>query len=522
MFDVHLGTKQSSYERLRITVGCFMNEKNQDKPPVTVKAGQIQFAEACHPPLVAGEYQAAMTQFIRDPDNPDIPWNSDPYLSELVFAVDAPRFTLNPAEIDSVYPPVNEIGRFDNALPHVVFTRRTLPWERTLDGMPPKLGRAFPPWMGLLLLEEDELLILDETGQETGRSHQVKSLPVACTDQDSLLFARDESVLVPDLGQSGPGDKADPESRIRSQKWEKEKFQYQNESCLAIDLPAELFKAVAPRTDDLAYLAHARQVDTSDKEVLGINDKGWFSLVIGNRVPRADQSHCALLVSLEGCQDRLKEGWKPADGQFVRLAVLCSWKFTCKGSNDFKARMNQLNIGGPKTNESGDSKLVPDAWLHLPNEEYDDNSLAVKNIINGAYARGYTVFNHVMRQGEKTVSWYRGPLVPLNYDKPAQVQEPVANADELLRYDPDTGLFELTYAAAWQLGRLLALQNQGFALALNRARSALRAKAARLMQRAALKDTYRELELKDDDFVEDRLMDKVADDIGEKMKKAVP
>jgi hypothetical protein len=499
-----------------------MNEENHFKPPVTIKAGQIQFVEACHPPLVAGEYQVGMSQFVGDPGKPDIPWNSDPYASDLVFTVDAPRFTLNPADIHSVYPPVNEIGRFDNALPHVVFTRRTLPWERTLDGMPPQLGRAFPPWLGLLLVEEDELLIVDETGRETGRSHQIKSLPVASRQEDSLLFAVDEKMLVPDLGQTGPGDGNDGAAGVRSQKWEKDKARYAKASCLTIDLPAGLFKAVAPRLNDLPYLAHVRQVDTGDKEVLGINDKGWFSLVVGNRIPQADKSHCAMLVSLEGHQDRLKENWQPVGGQSLRLAVLGSWTFNCKGSNDFKARMQQLDMGGLNPTEARDNGKIPDAWLHLPYEAYDDRSMAVKNIVYGAYARGYTAFNHVMRQGEKTVSWYRGPLVPLNYDKPAQVQKPVANADELLRYDPDTGLLDVTYAAAWQLGRLLALQNQGFALALNRLRSALRTRAAQLMHRAELKEKYQELALKDEDLVEDRLMGKIAEGAGEKLKKVVP
>ena len=85
------------------------------------------------------------------------------------------------------------------------------------------------------------------------------------------------------------------------------------------------------------------------------------------------------------------------------------------------------------------------------------------------------------------MSWYRGPLVPLNYDKPKQIQEPVSCADELLRYDPDTGLFDVTYAVAWQLGRLLALQNHSFALALNRVRRALRAEAERQMRLAEIK-----------------------------------
>ncbi|NTW07509.1 MAG: hypothetical protein HGA29_06665, partial [Syntrophaceae bacterium] len=51
-----------------------------------------------------------------------------------------------------------------------------------------------------------------------------------------------------------------------------------------------------------------------------------------------------------------------------------------------------------------------------------------------------------------------------------------------LHYDPDTGLFDVTYAAAWQIGRLLALQNHSFALALNRARKMIRQEAERQMR----------------------------------------
>lgn len=500
-----------------------MNEENQYKPPVTVKAGQIQFVEACHPPLVAGEYQAGMHQIIKESKDATVPWNSDPYASDLVFAVDAPRFTLDPAAIHSVYPPIGETGPFDNALPHVVFTRRTLPWERTLDGKPPELGKAFPPWMGLLLLEEDELPILDENGRSTGQSHPVKSLPVAGKDTDSLLFPQDqEMILAPDLGQNGPADQNDPADTFRAKKWAKEKRQYEKESCLTIDLPADLFKAIAPRENDLPYLAHVRQVDTADKEVLGINDKGWFSLVISNRLPRADKRHSALLVSFEGYQDRLQESWKPADGQKVRLAVLGTWSFVCSGSNDFKARMDYLNFDPHRTPQQKDRKQLPDSWLHLPYEHYDDNSQDPQDIVNGAYSRGYTAFDHIMRQGEKTVSWYRGPLVPLNYKKPTQVQEPVSCADELMRYDPGTGLFDVTYAAAWQLGRLLALQNQSFGLALNRTRRALRAKAEWLMQRAELKDRYQELDLEDQDYLEDSFVKQLANGVGEELIKAVP
>jgi hypothetical protein len=172
----------------------------------------------------------------------------------------------------------------------------------------------------------------------------------------------------------------------------------------------------------------------------------------------------------------------------------------------------------------------PDAWLHLPHGPYDDKALNPQNglaldarhIVNAAYARGFTALNHVMRQGETTVSWYRGPLVPLNHDKPKKQQEPVSCADELLRYDPDTGLFDVTYAAAWQLGRLLALQNQSFALALDRARRALRARAEQLMRRRELDSRYAQLGAPDTDIIEDRLMRQIAASAADKLKNAVP
>jgi hypothetical protein len=519
-----------------------MNEKVEYQAPLTVKAGQIQFIQACHPPLVAGEYKAGMRQVIKEAEDAAVPWNSDPYLSDLVFAVDAPRFTFNTSDIHSVYPPVNSSGSFNNSLPHVVFARRTLPWERTLDGKPPEFGQAFPAWLGILLLTEDEL-----TDPATGRMREVVSLPILSKDKDSLLISNKEKVLVPDLGQDGSAGTAD--QKFRSEKWVNEKWRYEmktddgkeKELCLAIDLPADLFKAIAPRYDDLPYLAHVRQIDTGNKEVLGINDRGWFSLVTGNRLPQieakveppdepedkpegqppAGKRHHAFLVSFEGWQDRLKEDWQPADGQQVRLAVLGTWAFTCAGSNDFKAHMDLLNFDLKNPPKPAARENLPDSWLHLPYMPYDQ-SREPQNIVNAAFARGYTAFNHSMRQGEKTVSWYRGPLVPLNYDKPAQVQELVSCADELLRYDPEIGLFDVTYAAAWQLGRLLALQNQSFALALNRARKALRARAEWLMRRAELKERCTELDVQDEKFIEDSLMEKIADGTGDKIISAVP
>jgi hypothetical protein len=68
------------------------------------------------------------------------------------FSVRGERFSLDPTELLALFPPSNNNGEYVNVLPHAVFHRRTLPWERS-----PELRVDGASWLAILLFEADEV-----------------------------------------------------------------------------------------------------------------------------------------------------------------------------------------------------------------------------------------------------------------------------------------------------------------------------------------------------------------------------
>jgi len=394
-------------------------------------AGRIQFHQWCEPPLEPGDYTVDVTHAVAE-------LRDAPFTSRFKFSVAGPRFSLDPSEIYCVYPPKGQVGDFANSLPHVVFTRRTLPWERSLD---PAAGRKkgdTRPWMALLVFSASDF--------HEGACPEVKSRSI-----EELLTPKEADTIGPAFSK------------------EKDLAAYEsvNDLCNTIDIPGDLFRQVAPSIEDLAHLAHVREVNTGAKETLSFLADGWFSVVLANRFPEPRQpssaeagdpsaggdqplavENRAYLVSLEGMTDYLPRGNKETPEKNIRLAVLASWGFHCEEAFTFKASMEKLDI----------------KRLCVPGDEAKTSAGAEKQVYE-AFQRGYTALNHHLRNGEKTVSWYRGPLVPLCLRKETKYEFRPA-ADALLRYNPLDGMMDVTYAAAFQLGRLLGLQDRHFTTAL--------------------------------------------------------
>jgi hypothetical protein len=431
-----------------------MSDNGQGNGDGGVPVGDIQFYKDIIPPLDDGDYTLIATQTLSG-----LPGEPDPKIDPVTvkFSIRGPRFTLNPADIHSVFPPSGASTAYEGQLPHVVVSRKTLPWERELEGQP--LGT---PWLGLLTIDEG-----DDGGIPKLNSGAVGDLLVDAGKLPPATLGPKITMAALDAGESA------------------------DDACSYIDVPADLFAAISPRLAELPFLAHARGVNTGNKPIEGILADGIYSVLIGNRVAHASKLNGAFLVSFEGFEELLVNGTVPSGISTVRLAVLHSWTFQMSGQDPFDALMSADNSGLlaiPSTEPPTVSSTGGGQPISVGPPDDPSSSSFAKDTVSYALQSGYAALAHDLRQGDETFSWYRGPLIPyLSGLVVSKGTVPVfRTADDLLRYDPVSGLFDTSYAAAFQLGRLLALQNEAFLTSLRTYLHQVKGQALRLANRKAL------------------------------------
>src|SRR6202012_5149864 len=85
---------------------------------------------------------------------------------------------------------------------------------------------------------------------------------------------------------------------------------------------------------------------------------------------------------------------------------------------------------------------------------------------------GYLPLSYATLTSETTFAWYRWPLAPAPSQRFLAVLDPGStpapevplNSSEAMVYDPASGLFDQSYAVAFQTGRSLALADLPFAM----------------------------------------------------------
>ncbi len=389
--------------------------------------GQIRFYQATLPPLTANSYQlTAAQQVVGLGDGKPTPT----YDITQPFTVTAPRFRLPADTIQMSYPPANATGSFDAVLPNIVLRDRVLPWVRTLDGASPPPPTVPAPWMALITL----------TAQELGIPNSVQTPAPTVAGTVASLVSPGSGIYGPHLGTL-PDD-------IR------------NEPVLTLTLDLPLFQSVAPTLADLPYLAHVREVNTDHKEILGLTEDGFFAVVVGNRLLQQQQVNYQFLVSLEGLSAVLPPNASPEGYTQVRLAVLGWWRVTALQSiGNFIEIMQALPTNGGVS-------LIQSVYTPFTGGDSCPVSGPVTPTQRAAQALnlGYAPLESTMRIGEHATAWFRGPAspVPLTLDPLG----PYLRSDAAMRYDPATGIYDMSYGAAWEIGRLLALSSNAMAQSL--------------------------------------------------------
>lgn len=432
-----------------------------------VEKGMMVLYPNVRPALRAGRYEITLEQTFRTRDGNAIPDVGDVAPVTKHIDVTAPRFSMPGSEVFSVYPPPNAEGAFSTRLPQIVLKRRTLPWERKVA--PDEADDALP-WLALVVLSEGE-----------------------------ANFRRNISI-----------EEALPEEvRVRIGVTE-------SGSCDVIEVPERVIGSVFPAKEEVKLLCHVREVNISDTEYA--DQDGWVSVVISNRLPQPGISYRAYLISLEGLFDLLPENppvqediGLPLVFEAAELAnmvhvlapvtgirageisisaaslqagnvvasldpsvleavshaqssgflvhaidfsliddisintthnfpVLASWDFACEEGGDFQYLMENLDVG-----------LVGTAPKSVDPED-------VRERVSVA-PTGHSFLEHLTRRGQQVRSWYRSPLVPREVERRAA--QPFHVADQARRISED-GFEDLSEAAAFEVGRLLALSDQRF------------------------------------------------------------
>ena len=155
----------------------------------------------------------------------------------------------------------------------------------------------------------------------------------------------------------------------------------------------------------------------------------------------------------------------------LRFPVLASWSFTCTERGDFQFLAQNVSsrlIGHvPSGPETPDGAPLPPGTVRAgaPSEPPSERPLPLFT------ATGHVATAHETRRGDRETAWFRGPLVPEPVARAGARPDgryPLAHhADQLRRVTPD-GQEDLTYAAAFEIGRLLALSRPSVVAALNR------------------------------------------------------
>jgi hypothetical protein len=468
--------------------------------------GFFELYSDARPALPAGAYTASSSQDLvaATPHDGDQQIPVDDTAFHL--HIDAPRYAMPPEQILSTFPPAGSQGDWRERLPQIVLKRRTLPWERNPTFNPQLPFDTAPPWLALVVLAEGEGQLSTDVDTSQCVTGDVNLGPDAdvpkgkylevtkdivekvfpCQDELDLLchvrkvdLADTELALGDDDGYMAvvlanrlpqPASPKQGQTEATPLKYTAYliNLEHQIDKLLETEPSPQLFfnaldatvlvnaelTAPAPEAtlDQIAMqlgpgasiariegeAAAGPQKAISGDVVSHQSAKGleaassaWATGPVGkSAITAGDLSVASNYVF--GLNDGILQAFNP----LYRFPVLVSWDFVCTGDGGFERLMNDLEVGLLGTLDEDQPPPVPEVA-----------------------ATGHLALDHRTRRGEATRSWYRGPLTPQPTQRtmPVNGTLPLAHTgDQLRRVVPD-GREDISLAALFEIGRLLAL-----------------------------------------------------------------
>ena len=265
----------------------------------------------------------------------------------------------------------------------------------------------------------------------------------------------------------------------------------------------------------MTLLAHVRQVNVDDRELNTASSDGYYAIVMSNRLPTPGAKYRACLVSLEERTDLVKADppavAEPFFGVIVQHPVLGIQAKTAAGPDSIStsADVSRLTSGTPQqtlinTTESTLLLTVADrnvasavGFVEVPPFQYFVATEQVVLLYSWKFEctgvgtfRDYvqrinvSMMGTVEEQGHPSVTdtghiqislldragvqenvWYRGPFVPMPLTRDPLTYH---SADQCRRVTPETGAEDVSYAAAFEAGRLMAAADPRLAQELMR------------------------------------------------------
>ena len=424
----------------------------------TVPSGNINLYSYAVPGLKTGDtYTASFTQKVTYAGG-----SEQDFRSSKQFSTVAAPYTLDGSLINSVYPPSGH-SDYWNVLPHVLFNNARTPW--LLQGTKEDTATNPTPWLALLVFTEDELtpddLTLEAIGSATGTTPS--STPTLAYDmQVKDLYSLGSSVSQP-IPPSSSSDTTQMQAIfIQGSLFAKLFGTPESSSCASVDS-----NVITPSIDRFKFMSHVRRFNAS-----GVTNQDPLSVpeVAATVCPRtgdytmtAPTIAYAHLVSLAGIADN--SSLTMGSNRPAALVSLYSWTFNHLPATSYDTRQILINLASSLQPLTIPQPILAAVKTQVPIETPADSWVKYKMLA------GYSIVRYRTPTGESTLAITRGFLTGRKFD--ALDLPPSNYGSDLALMDESSGLLDLTWQLAWELGRTTAVSDRVFASAMMRLRQAI-------------------------------------------------